>query len=854
METKFCIYCGSKQLKIARFCSECGNAFPTSAELEALLLDAEQENRKNTKQDDGNSSNYNENIGEIGNQKEQTASEKAVASYIYPFCGRELYFPHGFAEYNNFRLKFDNYLSKEKKELSRYYNANAKDFDTLYSDGLTVFMKKANAIASFCETIVHEHTDLQLDAEWFLQFAMDDETFCSTLKYYSDNLEYITAMAKELATARSSHTSNRPYWQGGGFGVAGALKGAFIAGVLNLSTQGIMNSIQNSRDHTKVQKQIQEIYQEREHLELLLNAFDSLGTTLRKETEHILESRHLLTIPQFTLDRTAKAAELTEKASKMIKDENKYEEAIDLLCNAISCNPYFSLNTCMVLYRIPDTNKLELQELVRFLGFENNFNERKEDIVKGILAPVWNLPENTPSDIMTKCEGIQKVISSYPDLRSRVHPVLSELEKKRDIQVLKTDILEPALQLPEHTIEEVAAKSNELHRIIKEHYALKEFAMDSIRALDQKKENLLKEHAMQDDKEALRFAEKALENHNGQEALKFLRRSAEMGNADAVYQLGLLYYEGEYIPQDYQQAAECFSRVADSGNPDAQYFLGDIYENGEGVSQDYVEAAKRYRRSAAQGNVEAQYCFAALLEDGLGIVQDYAAAAEWYLKAADQGDSEAQYNLEDMYENGRGVPQDYSKAVEWYLKAADELDSDAMYRLGFLCENGYGISQNYLKAANWYLKATNQGNTDAAYNLACLYENGKGISMDYAKAAQYYRRAANKNNPDAAYNLACLYEEGHGVAQDYGKAAEWYLKAADQENSDAMELWAVCTQTVRALRRITERQRSGVLKRQTRRIQMPCMLWAACTQTVRVLSRITKRQRSGVSKRQARES
>ena len=48
-------------------------------------------------------------------------------------------------------------------------------------------------------------------------------------------------------------------------------------------------------------------------------------------------------------------------------------------------------------------------------------------------------------------------------------------------------------------------------------------------------------------------------------------------------------------------------RLANAGDAVAQYYLGLMYYNGEGVPQYYKEAVKWYRMSAAQGYAKAQY-------------------------------------------------------------------------------------------------------------------------------------------------------------------------------------------------------------------------------------------------------
>src|SRR5262245_54325953 len=71
--------------------------------------------------------------------------------------------------------------------------------------------------------------------------------------------------------------------------------------------------------------------------------------------------------------------------------------------------------------------------------------------------------------------------------------------------------------------------------------------------------------------------------HAEDEAIAKLRTSAEGGNASAQNQLGLLYYEGTGVPQDYRQAKQWFEEAAKQGHTGAQTNLGTLYLNGEGL-------------------------------------------------------------------------------------------------------------------------------------------------------------------------------------------------------------------------------------------------------------------------------
>jgi uncharacterized protein len=165
------------------------------------------------------------------------------------------------------------------------------------------------------------------------------------------------------------------------------------------------------------------------------------------------------------------------------------------------------------------------------------------------------------------------------------------------------------------------------------------------------------------------------------ENLQALQTQAAQGNAEAQYNLGLLYYNGRGVPQDYAKAREWFEQAADQGFANAQYYLGSLYVNGQGVPQDYAMARERWERAAAQGDRSAHFHLGGLYAQGLGVPQDYAKARQWYEKsaaldqqneverirnAAEQGDASGQDSLGEMYRIGKGVPQDNVRAYMWF--------------------------------------------------------------------------------------------------------------------------------------------------------------------------------------------
>jgi uncharacterized protein len=75
-------------------------------------------------------------------------------------------------------------------------------------------------------------------------------------------------------------------------------------------------------------------------------------------------------------------------------------------------------------------------------------------------------------------------------------------------------------------------------------------------------------------------------------------KAANQGIAMAQFNLGVMYYEGQGVPQDYKQAVFWYRKASDQALATAQYNLGLSYFKGEGVPQDYVEAHKWFNIAA----------------------------------------------------------------------------------------------------------------------------------------------------------------------------------------------------------------------------------------------------------------
>ena len=265
------------------------------------------------------------------------------------------------------------------------------------------------------------------------------------------------------------------------------------------------------------------------------------------------------------------------------------------------------------------------------------------------------------------------------------------------------------------------------------------------------------------------------------------RKAAEDGDVAAQCALGLMFYKGEGVVQDFNEALKWINKAALRRNRDAQYYLGNCYSQGLGVKQNYEEAVKWYRKAAERGHADAQNALGSMYKNGIGVTQDYKEAMGWLIKAVEGHCDKACYEIGYMYGNGLGVKQNYKEAARWYEKI--KFDPRAAYELGVLYENGWGVDKDCKKAAHLYLIADN---ADATYRYGCLYHYGRGVNKNDEEAFPAFKDAAEKGHIGALYHLGVMYFWGYGVAQNKEKGLELVRRVAEQGNSEAQDclgLW-----------------------------------------------------------------
>ncbi|BDD87149.1 tetratricopeptide repeat protein [Desulfofustis limnaeus] len=231
--------------------------------------------------------------------------------------------------------------------------------------------------------------------------------------------------------------------------------------------------------------------------------------------------------------------------------------------------------------------------------------------------------------------------------------------------------------------------------------------------------------------------------------------AADEGRATALKNKAKLAYWGVGERQDYRRALQLYEQAAALGDVEASYLAGGMYYTGKGAPRNLFKAFTYldYAASQGQSSTDAQRALAQFYLLGTVVPQNYAKAAEWYETAAAAGDPEAEVELGVLLFAGRGVEQDYERAYELFQRAAYRNNQLAQYNLGIMWFTGNGVPQlDLTKAYAWFSVAAGNGLADAAqardYVAGTLNESE--LNRGQAEASRIFIELQRQRLPAAA--------------------------------------------------------------------------------------------------------
>ena len=183
-----------------------------------------------------------------------------------------------------------------------------------------------------------------------------------------------------------------------------------------------------------------------------------------------------------------------------------------------------------------------------------------------------------------------------------------------------------------------------------------------------------------------------------------------------------------YERKNYATALKELTPLAQKGNSEAQSILGKMYWNGQGVPKDTDQAIKWFKASAAQGDANAQFYLGSFY---LLPHTNIAEGAKWLRLSAEQGNQDAQWLLGKAYLQGdKDLPRDPVQAEMWLQLAATnnlEFYQNAL-REAERQMNANQIAEGKALAAAWKpTKATGEISHARTMTQPCRPCQGAGI-------------------------------------------------------------------------------------------------------------------------------
>lgn len=271
------------------------------------------------------------------------------------------------------------------------------------------------------------------------------------------------------------------------------------------------------------------------------------------------------------------------------------------------------------------------------------------------------------------------------------------------------------------------------------------------------------------------------------EALPWLHKAAELGHANAAFELASYYELGLGVTRDYTQAKTFYEKAIQQGHSDAYFNLALLFINPKAPFHNLTAARNTMQVLAERGDAEAQFSLALMMDDSLGETpSNPAQALHWTYAAAKNDHPKAQFSLGMHFLRGEQVQRNPKDAFEWLHKAAEHGVASAQFNLGLMYDTGDGIPTDTQQALRWYESAARLGNANAQQNLGVKYLLGEAVTRQPEKALDLITRAAESGLNNAQYLLGQLYQSGYKeIGIDLSQAEQWYLKAAQQGNANA---------------------------------------------------------------------
>ena len=278
-----------------------------------------------------------------------------------------------------------------------------------------------------------------------------------------------------------------------------------------------------------------------------------------------------------------------------------------------------------------------------------------------------------------------------------------------------------------------------------------------------------------------------LKNHSY--ARRMFSKAADLGSAEAMYNLAIMHLEGAggSTPRP-ERAMELLLRATQRKHAPAMYKLAQL----SGAKPDLSPGECIFSRELFK-TVASQHDVLEMMEDAhqAFLCGDHTRALLRYLILSELGydvaHMNAAYILEDRISNADlGIL--FSTPLPRVEPLAGVIERDS--------HNSNAKQQQQTNYRHTLLhillqRSAKQGNTAAILRLGDLYFRGEGCETNYRIAENFYEEASRHHNAEAAYNLGYMHHYGIGTTRDAHLAKRYYNLAANYDPAMKFPMYSV---------------------------------------------------------------
>lgn len=279
----------------------------------------------------------------------------------------------------------------------------------------------------------------------------------------------------------------------------------------------------------------------------------------------------------------------------------------------------------------------------------------------------------------------------------------------------------------------------------------------------------------------------------------------------AYYYLGEIYARtnSEKV-RDYEKAMDCLQKSLHALGPKnklrsfAHYNIGLLYYQGKGMEQNYDSAFVHFEK-AQELNKSLIAGYAEMIEFGLGTNKDPGYALTCYEEGISAGEDlyEKAYALryviqhminndlnEEAYKNYQmyiitcSTKNDEKGSLKYLKASSDAGFVPAMCSYAFYLRQGELVEKNLEEAVRLYKVASDAGYLPAMFNYVYTY-NLFDNSITLEEEFKLYKKSADLGFPLSQTTVGAYYYNGWGVKANIEEAYKWNFIAAKQGENQA---------------------------------------------------------------------